>query len=376
MTVVGRAHEIVKASVVGIAGNLVLVAVKLVVGFASHSIAIVLDAVNNATDCLSSVVTIIGTRLSMRKPDRRHPFGYGRVEYLSSVVIAVIIIAAGVVSLRESIGKILHPGTPSYSDVAIAVIVAAVAAKVALGIWFKHAGERCQSEALIASGVDSNYDAVLSAGTLVVAFAQNVWDLNIDGAVGLVISLIVCKAGIEVLRDALGPIIGQPDDERMVRRIEKYVEEYPRVCGVCDIVLDDFGPTQRLGLMHVEVPEDMTARQIHELTRSMARGLERDFGINAMIGIYAENASGEFAGMRDFLVRQAEADPRILRTHGFYVDAERKTCFFDLVLDFGVDEESAVDHMVAAMSERYPDYAFNVLADHDYEDEGSAESKR
>ena len=127
-----RERDIVKASVVGILGNLVLVAFKMAVGFLSHSIAIILDGVNNATDCLSSVVTIIGTKLSLRTPDRRHPFGYGRVEYLSSVVIAVIIIAAGVLSLRESVEKVLHPGTPSYPTVVIVVIVVAILAKVAL----------------------------------------------------------------------------------------------------------------------------------------------------------------------------------------------------------------------------------------------------
>lgn len=185
-----REREIVKGSAIGIVGNMVLVAFKLVVGFASHSIAIVLDGVNNATDALSSVVTIVGTKLAGRRPDARHPFGYGRVEYLTSVVIAVIILAAGLMSLKESVVKIVHPGTPSYSAIAIVVIVVAILAKVALGFCFKHYGDKTRCEALIASGVDSNYDAVLSAGTLVVALTQNLWGINIDGIVGLVLSLI------------------------------------------------------------------------------------------------------------------------------------------------------------------------------------------
>ena len=179
-----REREIIKGSIIGIAGNLLLVGFKLAVGFASHSIAIVLDGVNNATDVLSSIVTIVGTKLAQRRPDKHHPFGYGRIEYLTSATIAVIILAAGIVSLRESAVKIIHPGTPSYSAIAITVIVVAIIAKIGLGIVFKRYGDKADCEALIASGIDSNYDAVLSAGTLVVAFAQDIWGVNIDGIVG------------------------------------------------------------------------------------------------------------------------------------------------------------------------------------------------
>lgn len=176
-----RDHEIIKASIIGIVGNMLLVAFKLVIGFFSHSIAIILDGVNNATDALSSIITIVGTKLAARRPDRHHPFGYGRIEYLTSVVIAIIILVAGFLSLRESIQKIIDPGQPSYSAITITIIIVAIIAKVFLGICFNHYGKKTKSEALIASGIDSNYDAVLSAGTLVVAFAQNIWNLNIDG---------------------------------------------------------------------------------------------------------------------------------------------------------------------------------------------------
>lgn len=362
-----RERAIVRASLVGIAGNLLLVAFKLVVGLASRSIAIVLDAVNNATDVLSSVVTIVGTKLSLKRADRRHPFGYGRVEYLSSVAIAVIIIAAGVVSLRESIDKIVHPGAPSYSDVTIAVIVVAIFVKVALGVWFRRSGEKNDSEALIASGIDSNYDAVLSAGTLAVAFAQNLWGLNIDGAVGLVISLIVCKAGIDVMRDALDPIIGVPDDQRLVKDILSYVESYDEVNGVCDLVLDDFGPNERIGMMHIEVPDDMTARQIHELTRKIALDLEESCHVTAIIGIYAENTTGRYAQMRACLEEAVRAHPEVLQAHGFYVDEERATCFFDLVMDFDADGSRVAQEVIAFMRERYPAYDYSVETDTDFE---------
>lgn len=362
-----REREIVKGSVIGIAGNMLLVAFKLVVGFASNSIAIILDGVNNATDALSSIVTIVGTKLAQRRPDAQHPFGYGRVEYLTSVIIAVIILVAGILSLRESILKIIHPGTPAYSTVTIIVIVVAIIAKVGLGLCFKRYGDKTRCEALIASGIDSNYDAVLSAGTLVVAFAQNLWNVNIDGIVGLIISLVVCKAGLEVLRDALHPIIGKPEDKTLVNSITDYVQSFPPVKGVCDIVLDDFGPHRLIGLLSIEVPDDMNARQIAMLTREISEGLQRKYGLIASVGISAENTTDRFAPMQDRLESIAEGKPEILGTHGFYVDEENKTCCFDLVVDFQADEEAVGRSVAEAMEADFPDYRFDVRTDADYE---------
>lgn len=362
-----REHEIIKASVVGIAGNMLLVAFKLIVGIASSSIAIILDAVNNATDALSSVITIVGTKLAGRRPDRRHPFGYGRIEYLTSMVIAVIILVAGLISLRESITKIIHPATPSYSAITITVIVVAILAKVAIGLYFKHEGDKTQSQALVASGIDSNYDAVLSGGTLVVAIAQNAWNLNIDGLVGVVISLVVCKAGIEVLRDALGPIIGQREQDDYGRTIEQYVASFPGVQGAYDLILDDFGPNETIGSVHIEVADNMTARQIHELTHKISAGLLKKYGIVATIGIYAANTTGAFAPMRKRLQELADATPKVLQVHGFYVDAAEHTVYFDVVVDFKADNQAIQDTIVTALHRDYPDYTFVVTIDTDYE---------
>lgn len=366
LTPAAREREIVKASLIGIAGNMLLVAFKMVIGFFSHSIAIILDGVNNATDALSSIITIVGTKVAGRRPDERHPFGYGRIEYLTSVVIAVIILVAGVLSLRESILKIIHPATPSYSVITITIIVVAILGKVVLGIIFKRYGDKTSCEALIASGVDSNYDAVLSAGTLVVAFAQNLWNINIDGAVGVIISLVVCKAGIEVLRDALAPIIGTPEDRNRVTDIKRYIRTFPDVCDVHNVVLDSFGPNKVIGSVYIDVPDDMTARQIGELTRSISEGLQERFNVELTVGIRTDNTTPEFAPMRKALEDLANEDERILNVHAFYVDPATKTCYFDMVVKLEADSEKAKGDLVASMQERYPGFKFDVLAETDY----------
>ena len=361
-----REHEIVKASVIGIAGNMLLVAFKMVIGFFSHSIAIILDGVNNATDALSSIVTIVGTMVAGRPPDAKHPFGYGRIEYLTSVVIAVIILVAGALSLRESILKIIHPATPSYSTITITIIVVAILGKVVLGIVFKRYGDKTSCEALIASGVDSNYDAVLSAGTLVVAFAQNLWNVNIDGAVGVVISLVVCKAGIEVLHDALAPIIGTPEDREHVANIKRYIRTFPNVCDVHNVVMDNFGPNKIIGSVYIDVPDDLTARQVGELTRSIAKGLQDKFNVELTVGIRTDNTTPEFAPMRKVLEGLAKKDESVMNVHAFYVDPDTKTCYFDMVVKLKSDGKKAKDDLVAAMQKRYPDFSFDVQVETDY----------
>ena len=365
--VVKREHEIVKASFVGILGNMVLVVFKLIVGFLSNSIAIILDAVNNATDALSSIVTIIGTKIAGMPPDRKHPFGYGRIEYLTSVIIAAIILVAGALSLRESIDKIIHPAETDYTGITITVIVVAIIAKIFIGVYFHRAGKKTNSQALIASGVDSNYDAVLSAGTLVVAIVQLGWNINIDGIVGLIISLVVIKAGIEVLADALGPIIGVRQDEDLIENIRDYVDSFDDVHGVYDLLLDNFGPNETIGSVHIEVADDMDACQIHELTRTISRGLFDRFNIIATVGIYAENTTGEFAEMKKELLRITDSKPEILQTHGFYVDKGQNTVFFDLVIDFKKDANAVRDDVVSAMREKYPDFKYNVVVDTDFD---------
>lgn len=363
-----RDREIVKASIIGIAGNMLLVAFKLVIGFASHSIAIILDGVNNATDALSSIVTIIGTKLAARRPDKSHPFGYGRVEYLTSVVIALIIFVAGIASLRESVLKIIQPGTPSYSGVTITVIVVAILAKVVLGIIFKRYGDKTHSEALIASGVDSNYDAVLSGGTLVVALVQNLWNVNIDGIVGVIISLVVCKAGIDVLRDALAPIIGTPEDKELVEKIKKRIRSFPDVRDVSDVILDNFGPNTIIGSVHIKVADTMMARQVGELSRGIEKALKEEFGITITVGICTDNTTGKFAPMKAALDRIANMVPGIMNVHAFYVDERSQTCYFDLVIEIAANAEEISMNVAEQMKALYPAFAFDIQTDTDYEE--------
>lgn len=227
-----RDRQIVRTSLFGIGVNLVLVAFKAAVGVATNSIAVVLDAVNNLGDALSSAVTIVGTKLAARRPDKKHPFGYGRIEYLTSVVVAAIVLAAGVAALRESAAKALHPPETSYTGVSLAILAVGVAAKLLAGRHVGAVGRRIGSAALEASGADAFFDAVLSFGTLLAAGASMLWGLRLEGALGVVISLVIVKAGFGMLRETLDGVIGLRPDDDLAARVEGILRSDPRVLGV------------------------------------------------------------------------------------------------------------------------------------------------
>ena len=364
----GRTKGIIVASFVGIGGNMLLVAFKLIVGFAANSIAIILDAINNASDALSSLITIVGTKLADRKPDRKHPFGFGRVEYLTSMIIAVIILAAGLVSARESIVKILHPGNTDYTWVTVTVIIVAIFGKIAIGIYLNRAGKRFDSQSLIASAVDSNYDAVISGGTLVAALVAIFWKIDIDGIVGLIISIFVLKAGIDILKDEMNPIIGERESARYCTDIRNYISKFDEVHGVYDLILDDFGPNVMIGSVHIEVDDDMSAGHIHELTRTISEGIYEKYNVMLTIGVYATNKSRIYAPIREYLMGIVKERPDILGVHGFYVDSRKSQVDFDLVIEFKCDSKAIKDAVVTKMKQKFPQYEYNVIVDADYSD--------
>lgn len=207
-----RARRIMRTSFVGIAANVLLAAFKAAVGLAAGSAAVVMDAVNNLSDALGSVLTFAGIQLARRPPDAKHPFGYGRIEYFSAVSIATLVLAAGVGSLVESIRKIVNPSSPEFGMVSLVVVSVAVVAKIALGRYVSAQGRACNSDALIASGADASFDALLTVATLVGALLVKFAGLNLDGWIGAVISLFILKAGMGMLMESVGNIMGSRPD--------------------------------------------------------------------------------------------------------------------------------------------------------------------
>ena len=230
-----RNRIIIRTSVIGILANVFLAAFKAVVGLTSNSIAIVMDAVNNISDAASSVITIVGAKLAGKEPDRKHPYGYGRIEYLSAMVISLLVLYAGLTAFVESVRKIIQPDTPDYSAAALVIVAVAVVVKIVLGRYVKRTGEKVRSDSLINSGEDARLDSVISASTLVAAAVYLLFRVSLEAWLGAVIALVIIRSGIGMLRDALSRILGQRADAQLAGDIKSTIGQFPEIGGVYDL---------------------------------------------------------------------------------------------------------------------------------------------
>ncbi len=365
-----RERKIIKISLLGICVNAVLVAFKLAVGILSHSIAIILDGINNLTDALSSVVTIIGTKLAGRAPDKKHPYGYGKMEYVGSVAVAILILLAGAGAFRESFDKVLHPAETDYSVLSLIVILAAAAVKLVFGRYVKAAGKTCHSEALAACGTDAVIDAAISLSILAAAGINRAFSVNMEGILGVVISGFILKAGLEILMEGLGNVIGMRVDSGLSAELKNFICKNPGVLGAYDLSLHQYGPEHMIGSVHIELPDEMTAREIHGLTRQITEDVYREFGIVLTVGIYASNTVEEaFSEMKQTLSDLIQGYPEILQMHGFYVDVEKRLVYFDLIFDFQAENQAEIEKdIIRRMKERFTEYEFIVVLDSDVSD--------
>ena len=364
-----RAKIIVRTSILGIIVNVVLVAFKAAVGFLANSIAIILDAVNNLTDALSSAITIVGTKLSNKPPDKKHPYGYGRIEYFTSVIISAIVLFAGLTALKESFEKIFNPAETDYSLASLIIIAVAVVVKFTFGRYVKNVGKKVNSGSLVASGQDAFMDSILSFTTLVAAILNYVWSLNLEGYLGVVIAIFIVKSAIEMLKETVDSMLGERADKDLTEKLKKRLAKFPEVQGAYDLNLHNYGPEKTVASVHIQVRNDLTAEEIHILTREIEYAIYAEFGITLTIGIYAANDRGKFGEIKRSVLEIVKSYPSVLQLHGFYVNESRKTVYFDLILDFSEEHrEQVLCEIIEKLKAKYSAYTFNVILDSDISD--------
>ena len=365
-----RSKQIIKISIIGILVNVFLVLIKMIIGFLTNSIAIILDAVNNLSDALSSIITIIGTKLSVKAPDKKHPYGYGRIEYISSVTIAIIVLVAGLTSFNESVQKIFNPVKADYSAASIIIIFFAVFIKFFLGRYFKNQGENVNSNALIASGTEAVFDAFISLSTVFAALISLIFGLSIEGILGAGIALLIVKAGIEILMDTLNSIIGERVDSKISVKLKKKILDYDEVLGAYDLLVHNYGPDKLIGSINIEVMDSMNARAIHILTRRITKEVYLEFGIIITVGIYASNTSDERSSrLKDEISTVISEFNEVIQMHGFYVDFDKNVINFDIIIDFRAEEPQKIrDELYNILVEKYRDYRFDIVLDMDFSD--------
>ena len=367
-----REKTIVRTSIIGIIANVFLAGFKAVIGMITNSIAIVLDAVNNISDAGSSLITIVGTKLAGKEPDKKHPFGYGRIEYLSAMIISVIVLYAGITSFVESVKQIIHPETPGYNTVSLIIVAVAVVVKILLGRYVKNVGVKVNSDSLINSGEDATLDSIISASTLVAAGIFLIFHVSLEAWLGAVISIVIIKSGIEMLKDTISQILGEQNDPELARRIKQTVTGFPDVQGAYDLVLNNYGPDTWNGSIHIEVPDTYSADQLDRLIRIIQMAVyQMHHVVLTAIGVYSVNTKDEEIIEAQKKVREIVfAHPHVKQIHGFYLTKEEKSMRFDVVVSFDAKDRRAVyTEVVSKVQKAFPDYTLQVTMDTDFAEE-------
>ena len=366
-----RDKTIIRTSIIGILVNILLAAFKAAVGLLSHSISVVMDAVNNLSDALSSVITILGTKLAGKEPDKKHPLGYGRIEYLSAMIISVIVLYAGVSSLVESVKKILHPEKPDYSATALLIIAVAVVAKIILGSFVKKKGLDVKSDSLVASGSDALHDSIISASTLAAAVIYLFFHISLEAWLGAIISAVIVKSGLDMLRDTVSEILGERIDAETAQSVKDTICQTEGVRGAYDLVINNYGPNRQIGSVHIEVPDTMTVGELDGLEREISKNVFiKHHLILTGISVYSMNMGDKEAVRVETGVRKIlEAYPDVLQMHGFFLDKKDKTMKFDIIISYDAqNREQLYKEIMKKVAATFPEYTPQVQLDFDISD--------
>lgn len=363
-----RMKKVVTVSIVGILVNVALGVIKIIVGNAANSVAVTSDAVNNFADSISSLVTIITMIIVGKGATRKHPFGFGRVEYFSSIIISVLVLFTGGEFMVESIKHIIHPAATSYGNVALVLLVVAILAKIFLGLYTRRQGKKANSPNLVASGQDALSDAILTGVTFVGALLSRFAHWNIDGWIGAIVSIFVLKSGLEILLDVVNKLLGDRPDAELGDMIMKEITAAPGIIGAYDLILHNYGPNIFIGNVNVELDEQLSIRDAYEIVKPLSVKIANEYGVFMYFGFYAVNTTDEKTmemnrKVKDTLLK----DPDVLQVHAFYVEQDKKFMSFDVVLDFNVKDQLAKEKAIRdKVHSLFPDYEVEMVFDKDY----------
>lgn len=359
-----RNKEIIKVSIKGIIVNLILVIFKMIVGIIANSIAIILDAVNNLTDAFSAIITIIATKMSGKAPDKEHPYGHGRIEYFASIVIGFIMLIAGLTSLKECIKKVIYLEKATYTKESFIIVGTAIIIKLTFGRYLKKQGIKMNSKCLVATATEAYMDAIVSLTTLIAAIVSLIWNISLESYLGVLIAILIIKSSIDILKEPINSIIGMKVEDELIQKIKNQINSYDEVQETCDLILHDYGPSNLIGSVNIQVPEDMLASQIHNLTRKISEDIRQEFGIYLTIGIYAANEEEKYIKIKRELDKIIKNYKEVLQIHGFYVDEKKKEISFDLIIDFKEEKpEKIKNEILEKIKEKFPKYKYCVILD-------------
>lgn len=330
-----RAAYGVLSSIVGICCNLLLFGTKLLLGIFSHSISIMADAFNNLSDAASSIIGFVGVKMAQKPADGDHPFGHGRIEYISAFIVAFLVIQVGFSLFKTSVGKIRTPQEMIFQGGTVAVLVLSIGVKLWLGFFNRRLGKRIHSAVMMATAADSLGDVATTTATIFSLVIFGVFGVNIDGIVGLAVSVAVMIAGVNIAKDTLAPLIGQAIDPKVYREIKEFVEQYDGIVGTHDLIVHNYGPSKSMASIHAEVPSDQDIQVSHEIVDTIERECLRKLGIFLVIHMDpVETHNERVAAIRDMVAQVLDGLDSRLEFHDLRVvdGSQRVNLIFDLVI--------------------------------------------
>lgn len=322
-------------SVVGICCNLVLFAAKLFTGLMLNSISVMADAFNNLSDAASSIIGFVGVKMAEKPADEHHPFGHGRIEYIAAFVVAFIVIQVGFSLFKTSIGKILHPEELTFSMVSVGILVLSVCAKLWMAVFNRKLGKRINSAVMLATSADSLGDVGATSATILSILVFGIWNINIDGIVGLVVSVLVMIAGVNIAKDTLTPLIGEPIDPKLYQKISSFVEKYDGIVGSHDLIVHNYGPGHSMASIHAEVPRNVDIEISHEIVDKIEREAQRELGIFLVIHMDpVETDNSQVLSLKEMATEVVKGLDARLTLHDFRIveGTKRINLIFDLVV--------------------------------------------
>ncbi len=278
-----RASYGVLASMVGICCNLLLFTAKILLGISVHSISVMADAFNNLSDAASSIISFVGVKMAQKPADEHHPFGHGRIEYISAFIVAFLVIQVGFSLFKTSIGKIQNPQEMAFSTISVMILVLSIGVKLWMGMFNRSLGKRIHSTVMMATAADSLGDVAATSATILSLLVFGVAGVNIDGIVGLIVSVAVMIAGVNIAKDTLAPLIGEAIDPKVYKEIKEFVEKYDGIVGTHDLIVHNYGPSRSMASIHAEVPSDVKIEVNHEIVDQIERDCFKQLGIFLVI---------------------------------------------------------------------------------------------
>lgn len=353
-----REDIISMTSGLGIFTNIILALAKILIGVMASSIAIISEGMNNSADVLSAVITLIGTKLAGKHPDEKHPFGYGRIEYLVSLIISVLILVTGIEMISSSVELILHPEELKISYLALAIVAGSAIVKFLLGIYTIKMGKKADSNALIGVGLDSRNDSFASIITIVSSLAFLLFHVSLDAYAGILISILILKAGLELMKDTLSDILGRAGEHELALDLYKEIRKTEGIDSAVDMMLHNYGPDAWSGSVNVEMDHKLSVGEAYQILHDLQLRIMYEYKVVMVFGIYAvDNDNPKSKELRKKIAAFVKEQEHVKSFHAVYLQEEAGKIYCDFIVDYEQkDWEGLRKEFIAYIKEFYPAY--------------------